>query len=306
MRKIFKGYKMCQNFTASVSRVLTEIDMRKSQKMNILMKSPEVPIVTNRPFTVVVEGNIGSGKTTFLKHFNKLSDEVEIIAEPVEKWRNANGHNLLQMMYEDPDRWSLAFQTYVQLTMVQNHTMETTKSIKLMERSLFSAKYCFVENLKRSGKMPLCEYEVLTSWFDFLLSSPQVDLGVDLIVYMRTSPDVALRRLMSRGRGEENLIAKEYIQDLHYLHEDWLVHGKYALPAPVIVVDADKDLDEMQEVFARQEEIVMGRARQVEENGDNKENSNITVSAGSKRVADDTGDGTEGRKKAVLMEKGQI
>ena len=53
---------------------------------------------------------------------------------------------------------------------------------------MFSAKYCFVENLKRSGKMPLCEYEVLTSWFDFLLSSPQVDLGVDLIVYMRVSP----------------------------------------------------------------------------------------------------------------------
>ena len=74
----------------------------------------------------------------------------------------------------------------------------------------------------------------------------------------------------------------------------------------VAVVDADKDLDEMQEVFARQEEIVMGRARHVKDNGDDKENSNITVSAGSKRVADDTGDGTEGRKKAVLMEKGQI
>ena len=56
-----------------------------------------------------------------------------------------------------------------------------------MERSIFSAKYCFVENLMRSGKMPLSEYEVLSSWFDFLLTSPQVDLGVDLIVYMRVS-----------------------------------------------------------------------------------------------------------------------
>lgn len=59
--------------------------------------------------------------------------------------------------------------------------------MKLMERSIFSAKYCFVENLMKSGKMPLSEYEVLTSWFDFLLTSPQVDLGVDLIVYMRVS-----------------------------------------------------------------------------------------------------------------------
>ena len=56
-----------------------------------------------------------------------------------------------------------------------------------MERSLFSAKYCFVENLKNSGKMPLSEYEVLTCWFDYLLSCPNIDLGVDLIVYMRVT-----------------------------------------------------------------------------------------------------------------------
>ena len=39
---------------------------------------------------------------------------------------------------------------------------------------------------------------------------------------------------MKRGRGEELNIVKQYIDDLHQLHEDWLVHGKHALPAPVI------------------------------------------------------------------------
>ena len=112
---------MCQNLTDSLSRVLAKGKVQNSQKVNI-MKSPEAPLVNSRPFTVVVEGNIGSGKTTFLQHFNKFSEDVEILAEPVDKWRNASGHNLLQMMYEDPCRWSLAFQTYVQLTMVQNHT----------------------------------------------------------------------------------------------------------------------------------------------------------------------------------------
>jgi len=300
MRKIFKSYKMCENFSDSVSRVLAEVKVQKCQKENLLLKSSEAPLVTNRPFTVVVEGNIGSGKTTFLQHFKKFSEEVEIMAEPVDKWRNANGHNLLQMMYEDPHRWSLAFQTYVQLIMVQNHTKVITKSIKLMERSLFSAKYCFVVNLKRSGKMPLSEYEVLSSWFEFLLSCPQVDLGVDLIVYMRTDPEVALSRLRSRGRGEEHLIAQEYIRDLHHLHEDWLVHGKHALPAPVIVVDANKDIEEMQEVFARQEEIILGRERQMKEDEDDKENCKLST-VSSKRVADD--DIVGGRRKAVLVEK---
>lgn len=48
----------------------------------------------NRPFTVIVEGNVGSGKTTFLNHFNKYN-YVGICAEPIEMWRNCNGYNLL-------------------------------------------------------------------------------------------------------------------------------------------------------------------------------------------------------------------
>lgn len=59
--------------------------------------------MSRRPFTVVVEGNIGSGKTTFLNHFDKFA-KVDVKTEPVEKWRDVNGHNLLQLMYEDPSR----------------------------------------------------------------------------------------------------------------------------------------------------------------------------------------------------------
>ena len=48
----------------------------------------------NKPFTVVIEGNIGSGKTTLLNYFSKYRD-VEVLQEPVDKWRNVDGHNLL-------------------------------------------------------------------------------------------------------------------------------------------------------------------------------------------------------------------
>ena len=46
-----------------------------------------------RPFTVVVEGNIGSGKTTFLNHFERLPG-IMSLSEPVNLWRNIKGHNL--------------------------------------------------------------------------------------------------------------------------------------------------------------------------------------------------------------------
>jgi Deoxynucleoside kinase len=34
------------------------------------------------------------------------------------------------------------------------------KRVKLMERSLFSARYCFVENLKKEDKIHDSEYQV--------------------------------------------------------------------------------------------------------------------------------------------------
>ena len=76
--------------------------------------------------------------------------------------------------------------------MLQNHTLPTDKPVKLMERSLHSAKYCFAENLRRTGKMPESEYLVLTRWFDFMLQSEDLDLTVDLIVYLKVISDLTI------------------------------------------------------------------------------------------------------------------
>lgn len=50
--------------------------------------------LNSRPFTVLVEGNIGSGKTTFVEHFKQFED-ISLLTEPVEEWRNLRGWNLL-------------------------------------------------------------------------------------------------------------------------------------------------------------------------------------------------------------------
>ena len=44
---------------------------------------------------VVVEGNIGVGKSTFLEHLRKTSHDVEIYAEPVALWKDIEGFNAL-------------------------------------------------------------------------------------------------------------------------------------------------------------------------------------------------------------------
>jgi len=215
-----------------------------------------------RPFTVLVEGNIGCGKTTFLQHFSQFG-HVDVLKEPVDRWRDVNGHNLLQLMYEDPERWAMPFQSYVQLTMLDHHLQNTEgKPVKLMERSIFSARYCFVENMHKSGKMLGSEFEVLNEWFKFAVSESGLDINVDLIIYLKTSPEKALERVKMRNRGEETTIPLDYLSDLHNLHEDWLVHKKFPLPAPVLVIDADKDMHEMQGIYTKYEEDIFGKVKE--------------------------------------------
>ena len=82
-----------------------------------------------------------------------------------------------------------------------------------MERSLFSARYCFVENLHKNGKMCDSEFGVLREWFDFLSTggSPKVDVSVDLIIYLKTCPKIAFARKKSRDRTEEKVICEQII-----------------------------------------------------------------------------------------------
>ncbi|XP_046329973.1 thymidine kinase 2, mitochondrial-like [Haliotis rufescens] len=197
-------------------------------------------------YTICVEGNIGSGKTTLLDYYKDYS-MTEVFQEPVHKWRDIKGHNALSLMYKDPARWGLTFQTYVQLIMLGIHMEAQEKPIKMMERSIFSAKYCFVDNLHNSGKMPDIEHIVLTEWFDFIVKSQ--DFKVDLIVYLQTKPETVYERIQRRQRQEEKNIPLEYLEALHKQHEDWLIHKKYPCPADVLVLDGNPDANGMVKIY---------------------------------------------------------
>lgn len=198
------------------------------------------------------------GKSTFLDHYNQLK-AVTVFTEPVDKWRDLNGHNLLQMMYEDPTRHSYTFQSYVQLTMAQLHTAKCNSPIKMIERSLWSARYIFGENLRQTTKMAKSEFEVLCAWFDFLKESPEVDMSVDLVIYLRSNPEVAYERLKARARSEETVVSLDYLKQLHELHEQWLVQNKDATKyggARVLVINTDEDLTQVPDVYSQHQDTI--------------------------------------------------
>uniref|UniRef100_A0A1A9VXT8 Deoxynucleoside kinase domain-containing protein n=1 Tax=Glossina austeni TaxID=7395 RepID=A0A1A9VXT8_GLOAU len=203
------------------------------------------------------QGNIGSGKTTFLNHFKQFDDHVCLITEPVDKWRNIQGYNLLNLMYSKPEKWAMPFQSYVSLTTLQSHTMQTDKPVKLMERSLYSSKYCFVENMYRSKVMEPAMYHVLQEWFKFIEES--IHIRTDLIVYLRTSPDVVYKRIQRRARPEETCIPLNYLEELHDLHENWLIENQ-GYNSKVIVLNANLDLTHIGTEYKRTEKHIINGA----------------------------------------------
>ena len=107
-------------------------------------------------------------------------------------------------------RWSFQFQSYVQLTRLELLKKPTNSAVKIIERSIQNNRYCFLENAKKEGSLCGAELEVLIAWYDWLNNN--VGIPLDLIVYLRTSPEVAYQRLKERGRKEEAGVPMKFIE----------------------------------------------------------------------------------------------
>lgn len=46
------------------------------------------------------------------------------------------------------------------------------------------------------------------------------------LVYLRTTPEVAYERMRKRGRLEERSVTMKYVEDIHRLHEKWLIENR--------------------------------------------------------------------------------
>ncbi|XP_019297597.1 deoxyguanosine kinase, mitochondrial isoform X2 [Panthera pardus] len=109
------------------------------------------------PRKLSIEGNIAVGKSTFVKLLTETYPEWHIATEPVATWQNVqaagtqkaytaqNLGNLLDMMYQEPARWSYTFQTCsfmsrlkVQLEPFPEKQLQSKKAVQVFERSVYS------------------------------------------------------------------------------------------------------------------------------------------------------------------------
>ena len=78
--------KSAMENTATGFTILIEGDYRNYSSLFKL-------IVLKKVFALVI-GNIGAGKSSVLSHLAR-NDSYHVIDEPIEKWQNFGGHNLL-------------------------------------------------------------------------------------------------------------------------------------------------------------------------------------------------------------------
>ena len=174
---------------------------------------------------VLLEGNIGAGKTTVGKAI-VAAGAFGFIEEPTAAWREDFASNMLDHLYSDIARWAFTFQICTFITRAKNWTEIAARTDHwrvVLERSIFCDRFVFMENFYRTGVVQQVEYQLYCGLWDF--ATANYDVQPDLILYLRTPAEVCLQRIKERGRVEESGIELDYLLQLEGLHDEWLLDG---------------------------------------------------------------------------------
>jgi len=201
----------------------------------------------NTTLSISVEGNIGAGKSTFLSLIEQWLS-VQIVYEPHTKWQEVGGENLLDKFYKDTNRWAYTFQTYAFVSRVveqEFHARNAQNSTQILERSIYSDRYCFAKNCFEMGSMTSLEWKLYQEWFSWLATGHT--LPIKGFIYLQTDPEVCFSRLKKRNRSEEETISLDYLSMIHKKHESWLIERSEVEPViasvPVLVLECNKEFE---------------------------------------------------------------
>ena len=197
--------------------------------------------------SLIVEGNIGAGKSTFLRIMQNYL-RIHPILEPHEQWQLIGTDNLLQKFYEDTSRWAYTFQSYAFVTRVREQERAMTQyphAVHVIERSVYSDRYCFAKNCFEMGTMTPLEWNLYQEWFEWLVEN--YTIKPTGFIYLRTEPNVCHQRLLKRNRSEESGVNLNYLKALHQKHEEWLVEKRttasYLKEIPVLILESNKEFE---------------------------------------------------------------
>lgn len=165
---------------------------------------------------IVIDGNIGSGKTTQLDLLDQKGWSVK--REPLDEWP-------LELFYTDMSRWALLLQLRILQTL--RPSCETTPTV--YERCLLSTRHVFWEYLLEKGLVRPEEHRVYTDAYEKYFWYP------DMYIYLRKSPETAFQHIQQRHQTGDSAVSLDYLKDLDRLYEKMICN----LPCPVHIIECD-------------------------------------------------------------------
>ena len=202
-------------------------------------KMPQPPLI------ISIEGNIGSGKSTFLEQLRlKYSADPTIcfLMEPVDIWStitDTSGATILEKYYADQHKYAFTFQmmAYISRLSLIRSALKKNYRIIIVERSIYTDSVVFAKMLFDDKKIEEIEYKIYLKWFDEFID----DFPPTRFVYMRAEPTVSYQRVLLRARSGE-IIPLDYLQNCHAYHENWLMN----LPdtEQLLILNANSELSD--------------------------------------------------------------
>lgn len=188
------------------------------------------------PLIISVEGNIGSGKSTYVEILKQnlitISNRpVVFLQEPVDEWTtivDKQGESILSKFYANQEKYSFAFQmmAYIsRLALLKKTVEENPDAIIITERCLFTDKYVFAKMLYDSNLIEEVEYAIYLKWFNTF----QEEYPISGYVYLYTRAETAFERVKKRSRDGESTIPLEYLRQCHQYHNEWLFGNKISI-----------------------------------------------------------------------------
>ena len=100
-----------------------------------------------------------------------------------------------------------------------------------MERSAYTSHNCFGRLLYEDNSISRRNYYLMNDYYESFSKLPKK------IIYLKTSPEVCLERIRTRGRETETNISIDYLTKLHLKHEQFLT--KTPPDCDIIIINGD-------------------------------------------------------------------
>lgn len=200
----------------------------------------------------ILEGNMGAGKSTFLRLLAEQLPALKAITEPVTNWQGSMyGQSILTNFYENTERWAYTFEALTMMCRVQDHLseQENLDELKVIERSIYSGFYCFAQNSYVQGFMNDLEWAIYQQWFSMMI--PNKCKPPRGFIYLRVCPDISYERIKKRNRHAEKTMSRSYLKQIHQRHEQVFLKKSGILPSlkkvPVLVIDCNQEFETNQD-----------------------------------------------------------